>query len=79
VDLAVVGIGAYDPWVHSHATPEQALKMADHVSADFVLPMHHSTFKLSHEPTTEPIERMLAAAGEDRVVVRQIGGQWALN
>ena len=79
VDLAIVGIGAYDPWVHSHATPEQALRMADHVSADFVLPMHHSTFRLSHEPTGEPIERMLAAAGEDRVVVRQIGGQWALN
>jgi L-ascorbate metabolism protein UlaG (beta-lactamase superfamily) len=81
VDLAIVGIGAYDPWIHSHATPEQAMSMADHVSADYILPMHHSTFKLSHEPTAEPIERMLAAAGrnEDRVVVRQIGGQWSLN
>jgi L-ascorbate metabolism protein UlaG (beta-lactamase superfamily) len=81
VDLAVVGIGAYDPWVASHATPEQAMRMADHVSADFVLPMHHRTFRLSHEPLDEPIERMLAAAGcnEDRVVVREIGGQWALN
>lgn len=81
VDLAIVGIGAYDPWVHSHATPEQAMRMADHVSADFILPMHHSTFKLSHEPTGEPIERMIAAAGknDDRVVVRQVGGQWSLN
>jgi L-ascorbate metabolism protein UlaG (beta-lactamase superfamily) len=81
VDLAVVGIGAYDPWVASHATPEQAMRMADHVSADFVLPMHHRTFRLSHEPLDEPIDRMLAAAGrnEDRVVVREIGGQWALN
>jgi hypothetical protein len=51
------------------------------VSADFVLPLHHRTFRLSHEPLDEPIERMLAAAGcnEDRVVVREIGGQWALN
>jgi L-ascorbate metabolism protein UlaG (beta-lactamase superfamily) len=81
VDLAIMGIGAYDPWIASHATPEQAMQMADHVAADFVLPMHHSTFKLSHEPTSEPIERLLAAAGrnEDRVVIRQIGGQWAMN
>jgi len=43
--------------------------------------MHHSTFRLSYEPTHEPIERMLAAAGRDdaRVVVREIGQQWRLN
>src|SRR5207302_7619281 len=81
VDLAIFGIGAYDPYIAAHATPEQAWKMADHVRADFLLPMHHSTFRLSHEPMDEPIQRMLAAAGrdEERVVVRQIGAQWALN
>ncbi|MGH7214531.1 MAG: MBL fold metallo-hydrolase [Tepidisphaeraceae bacterium] len=81
VDLAILGIGAYDPYVAAHATPEQALAMADHVRADFVLPMHHSTFRLSHEPVHEPLERMLVAAGRgvDRVVARGIGQQWALN
>ena len=81
VDLAIMGIGAYDPWIHSHANPEQVMQMADHVCADFVLPMHHSTFRLSQEPTEEPIERMLAAAGrnEERIVVREIGGQWRMN
>jgi L-ascorbate metabolism protein UlaG (beta-lactamase superfamily) len=79
VDLAVIGIGAYDPWVASHATPEQAWEMAGHCGADFLLPMHHSTFRLSHEPPHEPMERMLAVAGTeaDRVVVREVGGQWA--
>jgi L-ascorbate metabolism protein UlaG (beta-lactamase superfamily) len=78
VDLAVFGIGAYDPYVAAHATPEQAWAMADHVKAKYVLPMHHSTFKLSFEPVAEPMERMLAVAGRDaeRVVCREVGGQW---
>lgn len=78
VDLAVFGIGAYDPWVAAHATPEQAWAMANHVKADRILPMHHSTFRLSREPVSEPIERMLTAAGRDadRVCVREVGGMW---
>lgn len=80
VDLAILGIGAYDPYIAAHATPEQAWSMAEHCRAEHVLPMHHSTFRLSHEPIGEPIERLLTAAGKliDRVVVRQIGGSWAL-
>jgi L-ascorbate metabolism protein UlaG (beta-lactamase superfamily) len=52
--------------------------MANHVKARYILPMHHSTFKLSFEPVNEPMERMLAAAGNDagRIVVREVGGQW---
>ena len=53
--------------------------MANQVMADFVLPMHHSTFRLSHEPVQEPMERMLeaAGAGADRLIIKEIGGQWA--
>jgi len=78
VDLAIVGIGAYDPYVASHATPEQAMAMADHVEASYVLPMHHSTFRLSYEPVAEPMQRMLAAAGvnADRLVIRDVGRMW---
>jgi L-ascorbate metabolism protein UlaG (beta-lactamase superfamily) len=81
VNLAILGIGAYDPYIAAHANPEQAWAMADHCRADHVLPMHHSTFKLSHEPTHEPIERLLAAAGRlvDRVIIRQIGASWSLT
>ncbi|GMU22782.1 MAG: hypothetical protein AMXMBFR13_28660 [Phycisphaerae bacterium] len=75
VDLAILGIGAYDPYVQAHATPEQAWKMADDMRAESVLPMHHGTFRLSHEPTGEPIERFQEAAGgdESRIALRRIG------
>ena len=77
VDLAILGIGAYDPYIAAHATPEQAMAMAGHVGAKNVLPVHHSTFRLSHEPVAEPIERMLAAANDvSRIVIRQPGEQW---
>ncbi len=79
VDLAILGIGAYNPYEAAHATPEQAWAMANHLKADYVLPMHHSTFHLGHEPAGEPMRRLLAAAGSEagRVVVRAIGGQFA--
>src|SRR5438874_2046970 len=32
-DLAIMSIGAYDPWIRSHATPEQAIAMADAAGA----------------------------------------------
>jgi L-ascorbate metabolism protein UlaG (beta-lactamase superfamily) len=78
VHLAILGIGAYDPYIHAHASPEQAWQMADHVRADFVMPIHHSTFRLSHEPINEPMERILTAAGKDaeRVVTREVGQTW---
>jgi len=79
VDLAIMGIGAYNPWIHNHATPEQAWEMAGHANADFILPMHHSTFRLSQEPPEEPLARMLAAAGPraDRIIIRGVGESWS--
>jgi L-ascorbate metabolism protein UlaG (beta-lactamase superfamily) len=67
-DLAILGVGAYDPWHHAHATPEQAWAMAGHAGARLMLPVHYGTFKLSNEPADEPLARLLAAARtpEDR-------------
>ncbi|MDP9174863.1 MAG: MBL fold metallo-hydrolase [Planctomycetota bacterium] len=78
VDLAILGIGAYDPYIQAHATPEQAWEMATHVRADFVLPMHHSTFRLSHEPMAEPMNRIVAAAGREanRIAISEVGATW---
>ncbi|MBM3739337.1 MAG: MBL fold metallo-hydrolase [Acidobacteria bacterium] len=75
VNLAIMPIGAYNPWIRAHCNPEQALKMADLAGAEAVLPVHHKTFKLSHEPVNEPIDRLVTAAGSsaDRVVVKDIG------
>jgi L-ascorbate metabolism protein UlaG (beta-lactamase superfamily) len=76
-----LGIGAYDPYVAAHATPEQAYAMANHVRAERMLAMHHSTFRLSYEPDGEPMERLLTAAGRDaeRIVARHIGQTFFSN
>src|SRR5277367_596779 len=78
VDLSIMPIGAYDPWIHAHCNPEQALAMANQAGAEFVLPVHHRTFKLSNEPYGEPIERLLLASGsgQDRIPVREIGEEF---
>src|SRR5579864_287595 len=74
VDLAIMPIGAYNPWIYYHCTPEQAWKMGNDAGAEFFVPVHHQTFRLSREPVYEPIERFLTVAGrsDDRVAVHQI-------
>jgi L-ascorbate metabolism protein UlaG (beta-lactamase superfamily) len=66
IDLAILPIGAYDPYIYAHANPEQAWAMRREMNATYILPMHHSTFRLGREPVKEPVERLLAAAGEER-------------
>ena len=61
-----MGIGAYQPWIRSHCTPEQAVAMADMAGARFIMPVHHQTFKLSFEPFREPIERFTSALRANR-------------
>jgi L-ascorbate metabolism protein UlaG (beta-lactamase superfamily) len=80
IDLAILPIGAYDPWINNHASPEQAWTMFRQLGAEYVLPVHHSTFRLSREPVDEPIRRFLEAAGKDRwrVVGTEIGTTWCL-
>ncbi|HEU5021699.1 MAG TPA: MBL fold metallo-hydrolase, partial [Bryobacteraceae bacterium] len=77
-DLAIMPIGAYDPWINAHCNPEQAFQMANDAGANLILPVHHQTFKLSSEPYFEPMERLLNAAGE-RVIVQEIGGEFQSN
>jgi L-ascorbate metabolism protein UlaG (beta-lactamase superfamily) len=81
VDLAILPIGAYDPWVTSHASPEETWRMFRALGAEYLLPIHHSTFRLSREPMDEPVRRLLAAAGEERwrVVMTEVGQTWALD
>lgn len=81
VDLAIMPIGAYDPWIRFHCTPEQAWRISQEMRADRVLPVHHQTFLLSREPLREPIDRLHATAGADssRIVVNEIGGEFQLS
>ncbi|KAF0178708.1 MAG: hypothetical protein FD161_1752 [Limisphaerales bacterium] len=74
-DAAIMPIGAYRPWIRSHCTPEEALKMADAAGARHIVPVHHATFKLSDEPMNEPIERLQTALAKEagRLALRQVG------
>jgi len=78
IDVAMLPIGAYDPWIYAHANPEQAWAMRREMNATYILPMHHSTFRLSREPVHEPITRLLSAAGSEgwRVCLEQPGQTW---
>ena len=80
VDLAILPIGAYDPWIDNHASPEEAWQMFRSTGAEYVLPIHHSTFRLSREPVDEPLRRFLGAAGSEdwRVVCCGVGDTWFL-
>jgi L-ascorbate metabolism protein UlaG (beta-lactamase superfamily) len=80
IDFAIMGIGAYNPWIYSHCTPEQAVEMATAAGARFIIPVHHQTFRLSLEPMREPIERFQAALSEtpERIALREIGETFVL-
>jgi L-ascorbate metabolism protein UlaG (beta-lactamase superfamily) len=80
IDIAIMPIGAYDPWIHSHATPEEAVRMASAAGAEYILPMHHQTFRLSAEPFCEPIERFEKALHQasHRIALREIGQTFVL-
>lgn len=80
IDLAILPIGAYDPWIYAHANPEQSAAMAVHMNAKAILPVHWGTFVLSDEPTQEPIERLKTALGQHppSLALEQIGETWSL-
>jgi L-ascorbate metabolism protein UlaG (beta-lactamase superfamily) len=74
-EAAIMPIGAYDPYIYNHCTPEQAVAMADAARARLFAPIHHKTFRLSEEGFNEPIERAEAALVKerDRLAVREVG------
>lgn len=75
IDLLIVPIGAYNPWVNSHCSPEEAIEMANQADANYLVPIHHQTFKLSAEPMAEPIARFKAAlaATPERIALSEPG------
>jgi len=63
----------------SHADPEQAWKMAQHMRAERVLPIHHRTFALGASRSLNRWNASLRRGPDaDRVVIRQIGQLWTL-
>jgi len=58
IDIAIMPIGAYNPWKTNHCNPEEALEMAAMVKAKYFVPIHTKTIKQGLEPFKEPIERL---------------------
>jgi L-ascorbate metabolism protein UlaG (beta-lactamase superfamily) len=65
LDLMLMPIGAYDPWIRAHCSPEQAVAMANQAGAKHFVPIHHETFKLSNEAMDEPARRLRAALANE--------------
>jgi len=72
-EMAIMPIGAYQPWVRSHCTPEQAVRMANDAGAKYLLPVHFKTFAFGREGASEPMERLHAAIETERIALREIG------
>jgi L-ascorbate metabolism protein UlaG (beta-lactamase superfamily) len=70
-DLTLMPVGAYHPgWPDIHMIPEDAVRAHRDVSdAGLLVPIHWATFRLAPHPWSEPVERTLAAAAEEGVLV----------
>lgn len=58
IDVALLGIGAYKPewFMHpNHASPHDAVKAFNEMTARIFIPMHYGTFDISDEPVGEPL------------------------
>lgn len=64
INLMLMPIGAYDPWIQAHCSPEQAVDMARQAGALNFVPIHHETFRLSVEAMDEPAIRLRAALAD---------------
>ena len=79
-DVVMLPIGGYDPYIYTHASPEQAWDIFHEVNAGYLIPMHWRTFRLSHERPFEPYERLTAAVNGAalKIALHQIGQTWSL-
>lgn len=78
-EIALLPIGAYEPesFRRVHTSPEDAVQAFVDLKADRMIPMHYGTFKLSHEPMEEPVQRLRADAErrgiENKVTILEEG------
>jgi L-ascorbate metabolism protein UlaG (beta-lactamase superfamily) len=81
VTVAILGIGAYDPWIWNHENPEEAWQTFEASGARYLIPVHWDTFRLGKEPLGDAMRRLLAAAGPkaSQIVIRRIGETWTLR
>lgn len=80
VDVAIMPIGAYNPWKFNHCNPEEALQMAKDLKAKYFIPIHTNTFRQGNEPIDEPLQRMMSAykSYDLALGIKQIGETFSL-
>ncbi len=62
-DLAMIETGAYDElWPDVHMQPEQSLRAHLDLGANYLLPIHNSTFDLAMHAWFEPLQRLAIAS-----------------
>ncbi|MDX2227646.1 MAG: MBL fold metallo-hydrolase [Verrucomicrobiae bacterium] len=71
-EIALLPIGAYDPpsGRDHHMGPEEAVLAFEDLKAKWFIPMHYGSFRLSYEPVTEPLERLLKASLKHAIASR---------
>lgn len=79
-EVVMLPIGGYNPYISSHASPEQAWELFHAMEANYLIPMHWRTFRLSHERPFEPYERLSTAGNglTSRIALHQVGQTWSL-
>lgn len=68
-EVALLPIGAYRPdsYRAMHTSPEDAVQAFVDLGARCMVPMHYGTFRLSHEPVEEPLQRLKLEARRRRI------------
>jgi L-ascorbate metabolism protein UlaG (beta-lactamase superfamily) len=82
VDVAIMPIGAYNPWKMNHCNPEEALQMAsNHLKAKYFIPIHCNTFRLGLEPINEPLEWLSSSVAkyDIQLGIKKIGETFTLK
>ena len=81
IDVAIMPIGAYNPWKHAHCTPEEALFMTEEIGAKYFIPVHTKTFRQGVEPFEEPINRLNKSIADSKVklALNSIGETFTLS
>lgn len=80
IEIAMMPIGAYNPWRFTHCNPEEALKMADDMNAKYFVPMHTRTFPHGREPFDEPNQWLKSSAPryKTKIALYEVGETFTL-
>jgi L-ascorbate metabolism protein UlaG (beta-lactamase superfamily) len=82
IDVAIMPIGAYNPWKSNHCNPEEALKMAAiDLKAKVFIPIHCCTFRQGLEPVDEPLSWLEKSVKNYNIELglKNIGGMFTLK